>query len=192
MFNTRTRKLLSISVFSTVEIGFAMLISLRSGLADPTSQPTTPAVLQPCIRQLNAKHTPIKAAFVNVTYQKGGKTYYFLNLFPPQIELGVRDAIFSSSPSGCQVLSQYPSGDPIPVTALVPLSVARGLTLSLMKSEVSEAGGLQKYQSFLNLAAQDKGKLYLDSNKVWALRQLGIRILPSIKILPPPSEGRAN
>lgn len=149
------------------------------------AQRANPVALQPCIQQLRTKRNPVKTVFVNATYQKGAKTYYLANLFPAKPDLDVSDAIFSSSPSGCQVLFRYASGKPIPVTAAIPLSVAQGLVLSFEKSVVFKFGGPQKYQSFLNSAAQDTGRLYLGPNEVWALHQLGIRILPSIKIIAP-------
>ncbi len=146
---------------------------------------TKPSVLQPCISQLNTKRTPVKAPFTRGVHRQGDKTYYLLHLFPPTLEIGVRDAIISSSRSGCQVLAQYPSGKPIPVTAAVPLSVARGLTLNILKSDISKLGGRQKYQASLNIVVQDTGRLYLSSNDVWALKQLGIHIPPSTKIISP-------
>jgi hypothetical protein len=149
------------------------------------AQRANPVALQPCIQQLKTKRIPIKTVFVNGTYQKGAKTYYLANLFPSKPDLDISDAIFSVSLSGCQVLTQYHSGNPIPVTASIPLAVARGLTLSFEKSVVSKFGGPQKYQSFLNTAAQDTGRLYLDPNEAWALHQLGIRIPRSIKIISP-------
>lgn len=153
-----------------------------------TAQHSVPVSLQPCIRQLNTNSAPVKAAFLHGTYQERGKTFYFLNLFPPRIEQGVRDAVISSSRSGCQVLAQYSSGNPIPVTGSLPLSVARGLTVNILKSDIAKLGGPQRYQRLMNSASQDTGRLYLSPNEVWAHKQLGIRISPSIKILPPPSQ----
>jgi len=158
------------------------LLLLLPGIA--TAQRAIPATLQPCIRQLNTKSTPVASVFTRGTYQEGKKTHYLLILSPPQV-YGPTDAVLSSSPSGCQVLTRYPSGMPIPVTAAVPLSVARGLTLNILKSDISKAGGLQKYQASLNIAAQDTGRLYLGANDVWALHQVGIHIPPGTKIISP-------
>lgn len=150
------------------------------------SQSAMPSILGPCIRQFNTSPMPTKAVFVKATYQEKGMKFYFLHLFPPKMEQGVRNSIISTGPSGCQVLAQYPSGKPIPTTKTVPLSVARGLTLNILKSDIDKLGGPQKYQSLLNSASQDTGQLYLDPNEVWALQQLGIRLDPSIKISSPP------
>lgn len=144
--------------------------------------------IQPCIQQLNTRSTPIKGIFARGTYREGEKTYYLLHLFPPRMEIGVRDAVISLGVSGCQIHALYPSGNSIPVSASIPLSVARGLNLSILKADIASSGGLQKYQSRLNLAAKDSGRLYLDPNKVWALKQLGIRISPSTQILSPSSQ----
>lgn len=158
------------------------LVLLLPGIA--TAQRPIPATLQPCIRQLNTKRTPVASVFTRGTYQEGKKTHYLLILSPPQV-YGPTDAVLSSSPSGCQVLAQYPSGKPIPVTAAVPLSVARGLTLNILKFDISKLGGLKKYQASLNIVVQDTGRLYLNSNDVWALHQVGIHIPASTKIISP-------
>lgn len=168
---------------------FSPILALPFLLLLPPSavaQKPIPLALQPCIRQLDTNRTPVKVPFTRGTYRAEARTYYLLHLFPPGMGFGVRDAIVSSQASRCQVLAQYPSGQPIPVNALIPLSVARGLTLNILKSDIAKLGGPQRYQRILNSASQDTGRLYLDPNKVWALQQLGIRISPSIKILPPP------
>jgi hypothetical protein len=151
------------------------------------AQHLVPASIQPCIRQLNTNRAPVKAAFLSGTYQERDKTFYFLNLFPLRSEQGVRDGVISSDSSGCQVLAQYSSGNPIPVTRSLPLSVARGLTLNILKSDIAKLGGRQKYQARLNLAVKNTGRLYLSPNEVWAHEQLGISIPPSARILPRPS-----
>lgn len=151
------------------------------------AQHLVPSSIQSCIRQLNTNHAPVKAAFLNGSHKERGKIFYFLNLFPPKIEQGVRDAVISFDSSGCQVLAQYFSGNPIPVTRSLPLTVARGLTLNILKADVAKLGGRQKYQARLNLAAKNTGRLYLSPNEVWAHRQLGISIPSSTKILPRPS-----
>jgi len=153
--------------------------------ASTMAQRANPVVLQPCIQQLKAKRTSIKTAYVNQTYQQGAKTYYLVTLFPSRPDLDVLDAVLSSNSFGCQVLAQYPSGMPIPVTTAVPLSVARGLTLNILKSDISKLGGLQKYQASLNIVVQDTGRLYLGANDVWALDQVGIHIPPGTKIISP-------
>lgn len=173
---------------------FALAVPLLLSLPLKTvGRPLTPAApqglfppsIQPCIRQLNTHRTPVKAVFLGGTHQERGKAFYFFNVFPLKIDQGVRDAVISSNRSGCRVLAQYSSGNPIPVTRSLPLSVARGLTLNILKSDIAKLGGPQKYQRLLNSASQDTNRLYLSPNEVWALNQLGIRILPSIKILPP-------
>jgi hypothetical protein len=152
------------------------------------AQTAIPTVLAPCIKKLNTRSNSIKTVFINATYAEEGKTYYLINLFPFSIELGVYDAVIASDSSSCQILARYRSSDIIPVNDSLTLSVARGLTLALVKSEIQEAGGIQQYQDFLNRSATDTGRLYLEANRVWALQQLGVRLLPSIKILPPSSD----
>lgn len=167
---------------------FGISMSLLCSLpAIATAQKADQSVLQPCIQQLNTSRTPIKGVFTRGTYREGARTYYLLHLFPTKMELGVRDAIISTQSSKCRVLAQYPSGKPIPVNVSIPLSLARGLTLNILKSDIAKLGGPQRYQRILNSASQDTGRLYLSPNEVWAHRQLGIRILPSIKILSPPA-----
>ena len=156
-----------------------------------TAQEDPSTAIAPCVEQLNQR-SPVQSAYVGAVYQEGATTYYLANLFPPTSEAEVRDAVISNEASGCYILSDYPSGNPIPVTDSIPLSVARGLTLAVVKAEIAEAGGIEQYQAFLNQAAQDTGKLYLDQNKAWVLQQLGVRLDPSIEILPPPATNRTS
>jgi len=170
--------------FSPVFV-FSFLLLLP---ASAVAQRPIPPALQPCIRQLDTKRTPVKFPFTRGTLREGARTYYLLHLFPPGMGFGVRDAIVSSQSSGCQVLAQYPSGNPIPVNASIPLSVARGLTLNILKTDIDKLGGPQRYQRILNSASQDTGRLYFDPHEVWALKQIGIHLSPSIKILSPPPQ----
>ena len=164
---------------------------LFSSTAIASAQENPSAAITPCVERLK-KDMSFDSAYAWVSHEEGTTTYSLINLFPQSIETEVHDGILSVDATGCKVLEVYPSGAPIPVTDNIPLSVAQGLTLAVVKAEIAEAGGIEQYQAFLNRAAQDTGKLYLDQNKVLVLQQLGVRLDPSIDILPPPATNRTS
>lgn len=162
----------------------AVPILLPLGLV-ATAQKAVPQSIQPCVAQLNTKDTPVERVVVDGKYQLGTRTYYSLGIYPPKVEYSW-DAVISSDGSQCRLDATNPLGEDVPPTAFIPLPVARGLTLDILKSRVNEMGGREKYQSFLVQAAkQSNNQLLLMPYEVWALNQLGIQIPASIKIVTP-------
>ena len=144
-----------------------------------------PAAVKPCLRQLNTRRTPVSQVVTQGMYRARAKSYYLLSLYPANLDL-VRDAVVSSTPTGCQVHAITRTGEPVDAAAAMPTAVARGLALSTLKTRISRAGGPQKYQvQIISLAQQVGNRLVMMPDEAWALHQLGIRIPPPIKIISP-------
>jgi len=168
--------------YFTVIMTASVLLSLHS---ITQAQAVIPAAVKPCLRQLNPSHTPVSQVFTQGIYREGAKSYYLLSLYPVNLDV-VRDAVVSSTPTGCQVHAISQTGEPVDAVAPMPLAVARGLALTTLKARVSRAGGRQKYQvQIISLAQQVGNRLVMMPYEAWALHQLGIRIPRSIKIISP-------
>lgn len=170
------------SRYFTPIIAVPILLSLQ---LIAKTQEAIPASLQPCLQQINTEDNPVERVVIDGQYYERARTYYLLTAFPPQSDYGW-DAVVSSDRFGCQIVNLNPMGDAVPATAFLPPSVARGLTLNTLKSTIRENGGPQGYQKFLLQLAQESGnQLMLMPYEVWAIKQLGIQIPSSIKIVTP-------
>lgn len=167
--------------FTTI-ISIPFLLSIQP---ITSAQEIIPAIVLPCLQHLSTRRTPIEKATISGNYREGTRTYYALNIHPPGVDY-VWNAVVSADQSQCRVEDANPSGDVVSATAALPTAVAQGLTLSVLKNTIQRVGGPQKYQAFLLQTAQQSGnQLSLLPYEVWAIKQLGIRIPPSIKIVTP-------
>lgn len=170
-----------------------LAVPLLLSVQVPTlSQERVPTALQPCISRLATnlsrapivKRAPIEQVTIQGAYQEAKRTYYLLSIFQSEGNYSW-DAVVSANQSGCRVEDANPLGD-APSTAFLPPSVARGLTLNVLKNTVQRVGGRQKYQAFLLQTARQSGnQLWLMPYEVWAIKQLGIQIPPSIRVVAP-------
>jgi len=95
--------------------GYFTAIMTASGLllmhSLTQAQEVIPVAVKPCLRQINTRRTPVSQVFTQGIYREGAKIYYLLSLYPANPDL-VRDAVVSSTPTGCQVRAISQTGEP--------------------------------------------------------------------------------
>lgn len=179
----------------------AALIALSKPLASAFSQPDVSAPQQEA-RQLGNKPTPVKGTQIpnevlTCVPNEGAKyellgvakqqetEYYLLSIYAYADEDPNErwDVVIQRDRAGCLLLRHLGSGLK-PTSAYVPVEAAKQLELQRYQHWIEKAGSKDKFQQAFIARAADSGvPHYLSQEQVWALKQLGISIPNTYKIL---------
>lgn len=120
---------------------------------------------------------------VVATAKEKDKTFYYLHvwLYGSEDNFESWYALIQTNSLGCQRLKGVQSGLK-PISSFMTTPTARRLELERYRREIARAGGRQAFEQQLNQklsppprSAYSGVPIYLSSEQVWALQQLGIR-----------------
>lgn len=179
----------------------AALIALSKPLANAFSQPEVSSS-QLEARQTENKPTPVKgtqipkevlicvpnegAKYELLSVAKQQETeYYLLWIYAYADEDPTErwDVVIQRDRTGCLLLHHLGSGLK-PLSTYMPVETARQLELQRYQHWIEKAGSKEKFQqSFIARAANPGVPHYLSQEQVWALKQLGVSIPSTYRIL---------
>lgn len=121
-------------------------------------------------------------------YAFEGETYYLFGLLeegkpvdsPPVL------LVVKTMGQACQEVFFNPGGETVQFAQVMPLTVARRLTLGLYEHEIDKIG-IDKFKADIVKVASSQTSITWFDEEVWALRQLGIPIPNNVRIAPVPS-----
>lgn len=149
----------------------------------PVQGTKVPASVLTCIPSEGAKYELLG------TIKHDSTSYYLLSIYAYADEDPMErwDALIQDDRAGCLLLHHLGSGLK-PLSTYVPVEVARQLELQRYQYWISKAGGKEKFQQVLIARGSDTGvPHYLSQEQVWALRQLGVEVPRTYKILAAPN-----
>lgn len=119
-------------------------------------------------------------------------TYYFVAIYlrpqprssndppPPTYQ----ETLVKLDNLGCLVIVPKEKLGSVSLTQYVPESVARSLSLQKYRKVMVEAGGQEKFQQIWDKGDEEEGDMtYLFPEEAWALKELGINIPPSVRVV---------
>ncbi len=151
----------------------------------PTNKPTpvrgtqVPNEVLTCIPNEGAKYELLGVAKQQET------DYYLLSVYAYADEDPNErwDAVIQHDRAGCLLLHHLSSGLR-PISAYMPAETARKLELQRYQHWIEKAGSKEKFQQAFIARAADPGvPHYLSQEQVWALKQLGVSIPSTYRIL---------
>ncbi len=168
-----------------------------------TVDPTIPKQIHSCMvpkaDQISLINKGEKIKTIELVNQVTGpqkQTFYYLEVKTVRNDLDSTNAFFYplitlDSKGRCKTL--HLEDEIAPLSYYIPLNLARQLELKIVKQEIIDAGGKDKYQQQLideNISGE--GVLLLSPERKWVLQQLGISVPPNSIIFNKPysrSEG---
>lgn len=119
------------------------------------------------------------------TTQQEATSYYLLSIYAYSDEDPMErwDALIQVDRSGCLLLHHLGSGLK-PLSTYMSVEIARQLELQRYQYWMTKAGGKEKLQQILIARGSDRGvPHYLSQEQAWALRQLGVQVPRTYRIL---------
>ena len=119
------------------------------------------------------------------TVQDRDTTYHLLSIYEYADEDPRErwDVLTQQDQAGCLLLHHLGSGLK-PLSAYMPLEIAKQLELQRYQYWIAKVGGREKFQKELSRKFSDSGvPHYLSAEQVWALTRLGIRLPQTYKTL---------
>lgn len=184
-----------------LSIMVAALIALSKPLASAFSQSQVSAPQQEARRPVNqptpVKGTQIPNEVLTCVPNEGAKyellgvakqqetEYYLLSIYAYADEDPTErwDVVIQHDRAGCLLLHHLGSGLK-PISAYMAVETARQLELQRYQHWIEKAGSKEKFQQTLIARTADPGvPHYLSQEQVWALKQLGISIPSTYRIL---------
>ncbi len=170
-------KPLAISFHNTINFSDAQAIEMG---AKPQPVGTkVPSQVLTCVPNEGAKYELLG------TVHDRDTTYHLLSIYEYADEDPKErwDVLIQQDQAGCLLLQHLGSGLK-PLSAYMPLEIAKQLELQRYQHWIEKAGGKEKFQSVFSSQFSDSGvPRYLSAEQVWALTKLSIQLPQTYKIL---------
>lgn len=158
----------------------------------PEFDPNIPKKLYPCLPKKNVQKMELRA---KVTTNKTNQISYYLvgvynqpqSLSPDETpEPSYQETVVVIDEIGCQVIVPKEKYGTATLTMYIPQSAAYELSLEYHRRAFAKAGGREKFQQLLWEEEQDSTPgdfpVYFPE-EVWALKKLGVKLPPNIKVI---------